>query len=405
MKLDVSRLRRATALLLILAMPACASGNAGIAGGKAIHIAAIGDSIAAGQGAPDRPAGRWPWNWMPKWQDDRCNRSVHAGTFQAVDRLRSAHPGVAIDSRSFACSGATVAKGLLGPYDGVVPIWKQWLRPDKYREPLRPQIEDLLDWAKRLDGERDPAAPRKPPIDVLTISIGGNDILVGPIVAACVTTPDCRLAHGVIERELRCLPAYYDELREALDKELGAYVNHIVVTGYPEPVRDESARPCNHAPLVSENMPEPLAGFSTSEAEWASGIIRKLNRAIENKARAEGWTFVDVNSDSAGDEGFVGHGWCSEDSWINTINQSVKKQRHYRGGVHPNAAGHDVYARRLFEALDEMLFPRTPEKDIEANRPASRAATSREHGRYESAASSSRAAVGSCVSSPSVKQP
>ncbi len=347
-------------MAIALGLAGCMEQGMAAPSGATFHVAAIGDSIASGQGAPDKDASKWPpWDWMPEWQDERCNRSIHAGTFQAVERIGNSPQPKTIEFRSFACSGASIAKGLLGPYDGVAPLWKRWLRPDRYREPLRPQVEEALKWAKELDEQRTPAEPYEPPIDVLTISIGANDILATQIVGACILPTECNIARPIIEHELLCLVGSYKKLREEIDKELAGYTKHIIVTGYPDPARDVEGEACNHAPRRSQGKREPLAGISAGDSEWISGVLRDLNETIRTETEDHGWTYLDVNADVEADgvvdEGFPKHGWCSDQNWSNTINDSIHKQRHFRGGVHPNISGHDVYARRLHPLIDEML--------------------------------------------------
>jgi len=77
-----------------------------------VHIVSLGDSFAAGQGAPDIDGER-------SYSDQQCERSANAAITQAVDNLtteeRNNH---VVQYTNFACTGATINVGVLGPYTG-----------------------------------------------------------------------------------------------------------------------------------------------------------------------------------------------------------------------------------------------------------------------------------------------
>ena len=91
--------------------------------GKTHNVVAIGDSYASGQGAPNAPIGWWPPRWRPEWDDERCNRSKNAATVQVIELLEAdpAFAGDAFVHESFACSGASIQRGVLTPYRGSQP--------------------------------------------------------------------------------------------------------------------------------------------------------------------------------------------------------------------------------------------------------------------------------------------
>src|SRR5215216_1507388 len=69
------------------------------------------------------------------------------------------------------CSGATVPRGLLGPYVGIEPDRERTIQP--------PQVELLSDLAARRE------------IDAVLVSIGANDVHFGAIVQFCAAVKDC----------------------------------------------------------------------------------------------------------------------------------------------------------------------------------------------------------------------
>jgi len=102
-------------------------------------VVGIGDSYASGQGAPNAPISWWALRFRPEWDDDRCNRSRNAATVQAIDLLKSdpAFQGDAFVYESFACSGASIQRGVLAPYRGSEPPKND---PTNF---LRPQVEEI----------------------------------------------------------------------------------------------------------------------------------------------------------------------------------------------------------------------------------------------------------------------
>ncbi len=92
-------------------------------------IVSFGDSFASGEGVPDvEPGGALvpesadPYDSTPRrpanWWDQRCHRSLNAGPAQAAMELARRNRDAQIIFVSFACSGAEIFEGVLGPYDG-----------------------------------------------------------------------------------------------------------------------------------------------------------------------------------------------------------------------------------------------------------------------------------------------
>lgn len=321
--------------LVCLPLTACAYRPAPptAAPGLGFLIVALGDSYASGQGAPDEEWKWWrPW-CTPRWDDKRCNRSRNSATAQAAEQLRQTHPGV--EEVSFACSGARIEKGLIGPYDGSEP-------PQGPHSPLPPQVDELQNLA----------ATRK--IDAVTISIGGNDIYFAPLVAACLIPGParCALAKPIIEFELQQLRARLDLLAQRLSS-LGLDPWRIFVTEYPDPTHDRDGAYCNNEPSG-----DPLGGIDEAEAQWASEyVLATLSHVLCEAAKDHGWTYVSGIATK-----FDKHGWCAGqgENWINTIRESLRKQRHFRGGMHPNIKGHAAVGERLADAISPLLGGQMP---------------------------------------------
>ncbi len=223
---------------------------------------ALGDSFAAGMGAGDEHGG--------------CVRSAEssfAGVFAADTGIRLLH--------NAACSGATTG--------------------DLVKKQL---------WALDTD------------VDLVTVSIGGNDLGVAALASACAPGPtaacknDFTAAIDTIGRLTDRLSATYQAIAEAAPNA------RIVVMGYPLLFE-----------LPATNSPEfaTTAAVNTAtaalDAAAKSAVVRQQDRNVQI------W-YVDVS--------FANHGVGSAKPWVNTTGLAA---------YHPTAAGYREYARALEAAL------------------------------------------------------
>ena len=295
------------------------------------RVVALGDSYASGQGAPDSAAAWWNL-YTPRWDDRRCNRSLLAGTAQAVDRLRQ--QGHAVEYESLACSGAKIEKGLIGPYAGSEP--PNFPFPE---EPLSPQVDEL----EELAGNGG--------VDAVTLSIGGNDIFFEVLVMICLVDPRCDLLDGEVGLRLQELPGHLQRLASAL-AEVPIASERVFLVGYPDPTQDANGNSCDRAPFG-----DLLAGISRQEATWiAEEVLPRLNHTLCTAAAEYGWTYV-----GGAAARFERHGWCAQaDRWINTVEDSMGKQRHFRGAMHPNEAGYRAIGEEIAAALSPVVEGQPP---------------------------------------------
>src|SRR4051794_3613356 len=85
-------------------------------------IVSIGDSFASGEGNPDVPCRGFNGcaDEDPVWQYKDCHRSEWAGPSRSALALESSSDQSSVTLLHLACSGATVPKGLLASFNGVV---------------------------------------------------------------------------------------------------------------------------------------------------------------------------------------------------------------------------------------------------------------------------------------------
>lgn len=160
--------------------------------------------------------------------------------------------------------------------------------------------------------------------DLVTVSIGGNDIGWGQVVGACVVGDDAQCAgavafsRGVISNVLPgLLDATYAGIAAA------APDAHVVVTGYPRLFSPEFGAYFQASPVEQEAMNEGAD---------------LLNAVIAQKAAEYGFQFVDVT------HRFVGHGVNAPEPWILGLTDP--------GLFHPNLSGYRAYSAAVTSSLD-----------------------------------------------------
>jgi GDSL-like lipase/acylhydrolase family protein len=292
-------------------------------------VVALGDSFASGQGAPDQPF-RWWRFWEPVgWADRRCNRSNYSPTAQAVTMLEQ--QGQSVGLRPFACSGASIEKGLLEPQMGP--------EPDPGDPPLPPQIAALKDYAQTTD------------VGAVTIIAGGNDIYFERIVMVCMAF-GCQVARPLVDERLALLPALLDAMAGKIKQIPHLDPASVLLVEYPNPARGADGSYCDRAPPG-----DALALIDEEDARWAGDcVIPRLNHEICMAAQRNGFRYVGDVSPR-----FHEHGYCAQpQNFINSITESTLRQHHYRGGMHPNAEGHRQVGERLAEVLSGMIAGQTP---------------------------------------------
>lgn len=290
----------------------------------AFQVVALGDSYASGQGAPDRPLNWWRL-WEPVgWADRRCNRSNHAPAAQAVTML--AQQGASVGLESFACSGASIETGLLEPHMGP--------EPDPGAEPLKPQLEALQLYAQSTQ------------VDAVVIVAGGNDIYFQRIVIACMASL-CELNRPLVGQRLALLPGLLDAMAQELDEIPNLDPASVLLVEYPNPARGADGSYCDRAPPG-----DALALIAENDARWAGDcVVPWLNRELCAAAGRHGFRYVEAVSPR-----FHEHGYCAQpQNFINSIGESSLRQGHYRGGMHPNAAGHRQVGEQLAAVLSGMI--------------------------------------------------
>ena len=298
---------------------------------KDFLIAGLGDSNGSGEGNPDIPG-----VVSPRWEDLRCDRSANSFEAQATLSVEKKDKRTSVTFVHLACSGASIPKGMVGPYRGI---------NDPGGAPIESQVSQL----QRLIGSRK--------LDAVLLSIGVNDLGFSDIVAFCLKTIDCPSQpfeggpslDEVVKERLAALPGRYDRLAARLNR-LGIPPARVFITEYFDSTRDAKGDFCD--PLMSV-----VGGrvFSRAEAEWAfEGILAPLNHEVLKAALEHGWTLV-----WGAAQRFRTHGYCSTSPWIVGLRESLKNQgfKPY-GTLHANVRGHRETANLVLARLRRAGIPR-----------------------------------------------
>lgn len=332
-----------------------------------ILIAGVGDSFGSGEGNPDvpvrfsreraidygkaakypemagYPAREGPWKQIgdkafvagnAHWLDTACRRSLYSHQVRAALQIAIEDPHRAVTFASLACSGAETTWGLFLRYKGnewvpnppelsQISGLAQVQCGDKFApEQDYPEAYHIKGVVKELEGSlvlRRCGREDSRPIDLLFVSIGGNDIGFARLVANAVLNDQSTLkklggwfgqVHGNTESEI--LLQALDERYKALNRAVHGVLHmswdepdRVIMTAYPPlAILDEGNAIC---PDGNAGM-DVISTFSLSQkiAGESTDLANRLHKVMANSAKVHGWTFADAHR-----KAFVGRGLCA----------------------------------------------------------------------------------------------
>jgi lysophospholipase L1-like esterase len=323
-----------------------------------IFIAGLGDSVASGEGNPDRPIALADEGFcfryylssasaqyyrpsragykggraceapdsLPVWQrqsalwfNPACHRSLYSYQTRTALALAVRYPHIAVTYLPLACTGATIADGLFGSQRArECPPSKS---SGTCQGTVNGQIAELR--------EAVTAAKRRQPdrrLDLVLLSIGGNDIYFSGLVAdVIVDNPTERVlfrrsgmmatvddSRSVLARDL---PQGFSKLREAF-KPLVGDLQRVVFTSYANPTLAEGGTPCPggrggfdiHPSFNAE--PRRLANVSAFVENEFLPQLKALalcgSGILCRDPRGDAMTFVEAHQ-----RAFASHGFCA----------------------------------------------------------------------------------------------
>ena len=330
-----------------------------------ILMVALGDSYASGEGNP-RNVDAWLSggglfaSFSPYWDDDPCNRSTRGAPAQAALALEQSSPLTSVTLIDVACSGATVAAGVLGPY------------------PAAGQKQSQIEQVRQLAGGR--------AIDLVTLSVGGNDVGFAAVLTACATDANCPVSpppngalagyptvQAGVQARVAQLPAAYARIAGCLGGAscsatgagsstaplLMAPGAKVLATMYPDITRAADGAPCTYLTYRAANMqwardtilvPSPAAAYDYVTTARATVSMPLASGSLYQQVGATGvlgWAPV-VGSWSASGDSAQGHGLCAgSEAWtygLTALNGFAS------ASFHPNSTGQRVIAKALVDA-------------------------------------------------------
>jgi lysophospholipase L1-like esterase len=211
-------------------------------------------------------------------------------------------------------------------------------------------VTDLAQWNESIQLDWWPDATTQ----VVTLTIGGNDIGFADFAKACVNTQSsCAINSAAYNTALGKINNELPAKLEATYKRILAYAPNaqIYVIGYPQvaPVKVSTD------PLDPECIYLADGGTRWSEAQAVRDITTKLNAKVQTKVndvRAmnvdyQRLHFVEVNGSGSP---FSGHEVCgtSGTSFFLNVDQVVNNMAYV---FHPNALGQEAYAELVEAAI------------------------------------------------------
>ena len=277
-----------------------------------VLIAGMGDSIAAGEGNPDRPirlsdegfcfkrlgggeyfrpgragfGGNKSCSAVPgelgfdawarqsaRWFSGPCHRSLYSYQTRTAIALAVENPHLAVTFIPLACSGATVDIGFLGslrilecPMPGTASACAR---------SVRAQVLDLAEIMATARRENPSRA-----LDLVMLTLGANDVLFSGLMANVIIEPGTERtlltkagkmvsfeeSQRILDQEL---PGNFARARAALKPFVGGDLSRVVFLTYANPVLAKPNTPC----------PGGRDGFDVHPAFGADG--ERLRRAVD----------------------------------------------------------------------------------------------------------------------------
>jgi lysophospholipase L1-like esterase len=324
-----------------------------------VLIAGLGDSIASGEGNPDRPValsdegfcfrsylggasssyfrpsranfkggraceseGNNLQTWQragAQWFNPACHRSLYSYQTRAAIALAVQNPQIAVTYLPLACTGATIAEGLFNAQRArECVVGKNGLT---CQGTVNAQIAELRE-AMAAATQRQPSRQ----LDLVLLSVGANDInfsgLVADVILESGTERALSRRTGVLgtvdeaRAALRTeLPQGFSRLRQALKPLVGGDLSRVVYVSYGHPALAGGA-PCPGGRAGFDI--HPSFGADPQRLAEVSGFVQdEFLPQIKNLAQCSGsvlctnrrtdrMTFVDQHQAE-----FANHGFCA----------------------------------------------------------------------------------------------
>jgi len=326
-----------------------------------VLIAGLGDSIAAGEGNPDRAveldggfcfrrffraggsqyfrpsragysddrscelgsssataANDWARHGA-RWMNPACHRSLYSYQIRTALALAVEQPHVAVTLLPLACTGATIDAGMFSGQRADDCPWVTGIESCSGTAPAQfSELKDIMAAVHRQQPNRN--------LDMILLTVGANDVNFAGLVANVIVdslTERVLLKQGgsivgVADAQAALdddLPNEFSQLRTALKPYVGGNLNRVVFVSYGNPANQGENQPC---PGGRDGLDvHPAFGADAERLRAAAQFvdnkflpkIRALATCDGNKickdATTERMTFVDGHQPA-----FARHGMC-----------------------------------------------------------------------------------------------
>lgn len=320
-------------------------------------IVSLGDSFASGEGNPDQD-GRSEHGGIDDCFDDTSQMVLFDNNPDMISEPIWFEPR---DHRSMRSASALAARALLEDYPYLVflSLAKSGAGVEDGDSDSGPDV-DLLEQLRTLQALIEEHPDRK--IDVLLISIGGNDVGFADILEGFTTG---WLNHGEalddFQAALDVLSGAdpgggYPLVDQTIDQ-LELNVSNILITEYPVSLFNRADNTPREGCEIFEGFDADLLGplsIGVREAELIGTMGESLNAEIHRTSSLYGWRVVDGIA-----KRFESRGYCSgEDArYFLWVEESCDRQGDFEGTMHPNRAGTRVAAQEIERHLRAVLPP------------------------------------------------
>jgi hypothetical protein len=357
-----------------------------------LFIVGMGDSFASGEGNPDLPVRFSPartadygigsnnvaltgypariGDWAhigdqkfirenARWQDQACHRSLYSHQLRAALQLAIEDPHRAVTYVGLGCSGAETTFGMFLTYKGnewvpnppalsqISAIAQAQCGAHRARDYDLPEAYHIHGRIPELKGglvlkKCDSDKARK--IDLLFLSIGGNDVGFARLVANAVLADTSVLrrlggwfgqVYGFNEAGL--MLDHLDDRLKSVNRALHSILHvpwdesdRIILTAYPPmAVQEDGKTTCPDGRAGMGVLPD----FFLSAAKAREGAVtaERLNAIMQDSARQHEWTFVQSHRAA-----FRGRGICAgEDPAVWTVADELRLPRKLYGVWEP----------------------------------------------------------------------
>ncbi len=319
-----------------------------------IVFLSLGDSYASGEGNP-RNVDAWITQgglfstFTPYWDESGCHRSVRGAPALAALALEKVSPQTSVTLVDVSCSGATIRQGILGTQPGT--------------------SQSQVALAKTILGNQS--------VDVISLSIGGNDVGFGSVLNSCFTTANCPLAKpsagplqnyptlnaGVSDQTTKLANAYADVANCLAGKTCTnaptlSPTASVLPTLYPDIARNSNGSICSYLTMTQEDFswarssmlnpapPTSVTYRTSAQTSVALPVSSSLNQQISNTVNL-GWKPVTASWTRSGDSP-IGHGICAgSQSWVFGVQLGGSM---VGAAFHPNPTGQTQIAASIVEA-------------------------------------------------------